>query len=339
VRVGSLFTGIGGLDLGLERAGIEIAWQCEIDPYCQQVLHKHWPEVKLYGDIRTVVDPEPVDLICGGFPCQPFSVAGKQRGKEDDRFLWPEMFRVIEAVRPTWVLGENVPGIINLALDDVLAQLEGLGYETATFIIPACAVDAKHRRDRVWIVAHATGDLRRAPGHEGHKPSDRCCADVANTNRERGLQPQGGIAELGGWPRHGGEDVSDSNLRRREQRISQVRSVSEPDAHGDVGDPNSQYAQGQRPNGVRLLQTRSGEGLSPRPGDGGERRSAQSRLGGVVDGLSSWLVGHWPPEPDIPRVAKGIPNRVARLKALGNAVVPAVAEALGRLIMEADAAF
>ena len=161
---GSLFAGIGGFDLGLERAGMECKWQVEIDPFCLKVLEKHWPGVKRYGNVKTVGkhNLEPVDLICGGFPCQPFSVAGKRGGREDNRYLWPEMLRVISEVRPTWVIGENVAGIVNMALDQVCSDLEGEGYEVQPFIIPACAVNAPHRRDRVWIVAHAqvNGDRR-----------------------------------------------------------------------------------------------------------------------------------------------------------------------------------
>jgi DNA (cytosine-5)-methyltransferase 1 len=155
----SLFAGIGGFDLGLERAGMQCVGQVEIDSYCQSILSKHWPDVKRMGDIRDVTAEsfESVELICGGFPCQPFSVAGQRKGKSDNRFLWPEMCRVIQAYRPAWVLGENVAGIIDMALDDVLSELESYGYSVQCFVIPACAVDAAHRRDRVWIIAHSTG--------------------------------------------------------------------------------------------------------------------------------------------------------------------------------------
>ena len=162
MTVGSLFAGIGGFDLGLERAGFTIKWQVEIDPWCQRVLAKHWPRVKRYGDIKTIDwgTIEPVDLLCGGFPCQPFSLAGKQRGKADDRYLWPEVVRCLDALRPTWFLGENVPGLINLALDQVCADLESLGYAVWPVCVPACAVDAPHIRQRVWIVGYAAGAAR-----------------------------------------------------------------------------------------------------------------------------------------------------------------------------------
>jgi len=133
----------------------EIVSFVEIDPFCQKVLQKHWPDVPVYGDIKTYEhDGTKIDLLTGGFPCQPFSVAGKQRGTEDDRALWPEMLRIIKEAKPRWIIGENVTGIVNMELDNYVSDLEAEGYETRTFLLPACAVDAPHRRDRVWIVAY-----------------------------------------------------------------------------------------------------------------------------------------------------------------------------------------
>lgn len=169
-----LFSGIGGFALAAREVwgdDHEIVGFCDNDHFCQNVLAKNFPGTPIYGDIRELTarriiadvyargawshEPYKVDLLTGGFPCQPFSHAGKQRGDKDDRYLWPEMLRVIRETKPSWVIGENVAGIINMALDQVCADLEGEGYEVQPFVIPACAVGAPHRRDRVWIVAHS----------------------------------------------------------------------------------------------------------------------------------------------------------------------------------------
>ena len=200
ITFGSLFSGIGGFDLGLERSGMVCKWQSEIDPFCNKVLDKHWPNVKRYGDIKGIGghNLESVDLICGGFPCQPFSIAGKRRGTEDDRYLWPEMLRVISEVKPSWVIGENVPGIIHMELDKVLSDLEGQGYETQTFIIPACGVDAPHRRDRVWIVGYSrSGErvpnkiCRRINQKSIKERSSRYCGIFKNTLQYSGTKNAG----------------------------------------------------------------------------------------------------------------------------------------------------
>ena len=159
----SLFSGIGGLDLAAEMAGFETVGQVEFADYPTKVLEKHWPDIPRWRDIRDLTGGDfyeqtglrTVDVVSGGFPCQPFSVAGKRGGTEDDRYLWPEMLRIIHELKPTWVLGENVPGIVDLALDQVLSDLESEGYEVQCFLVPACGVDAPHKRERIAIVAHA----------------------------------------------------------------------------------------------------------------------------------------------------------------------------------------
>lgn len=189
MNVLDLFSGIGGFSLGLERAGMKTAAFCEMDPFCQEVLAKHWPDIPIFDDVRGLDGKQfkgTVELICGGYPCQPFSLAGRRTGAKDDRHVWPEMFRLIQEIRPAWVLAENVAGHISLGLDSVLSDLENEGYTTETFLIPACAVDAKHQRNRLWIVAHASGERRQQKpqspyGHESqnegrsaqemHKPS------------------------------------------------------------------------------------------------------------------------------------------------------------------------
>ena len=151
MRFGSLFAGIGGFDLGLERAGMECAWQVEIDPYCQKVLAKHWPDVPRYEDVREVGkhNLEEVDLICGGFPCQPVSQAGKQKGKDDKRWLWPEYRRIVSELRPNYVFVENVRNLLRLHGTEVLGDLTTLGYDAEWEVIPARAVGAPHKRDRL----------------------------------------------------------------------------------------------------------------------------------------------------------------------------------------------
>ena len=149
-----LFSGIGGFALAAGWAGFKTIGFCDNEPYAQAVLKKHWPDVPIHGDIKTLDGTayRGVTLLTGGFPCQPFSNAGKRRGKDDDRYLWPQMLRVIQEARPDWIVGENVVGIIGLALDQVLSDLEKEGYEVEAIIVPACGVDANHRRNRVWIV-------------------------------------------------------------------------------------------------------------------------------------------------------------------------------------------
>jgi len=183
-----LFSGIGGFALAAEWAGFKTVVFCEIDEYCQAVLKKHWPEVPIIGDIKEFRWPladtegnhqcwsrtkpqkqqgtirrrnsQPITLITGGFPCQPFSVAGKRRGKADDRYLWPDMFRVISEIRPAWVLAENVAGITKMELDQTFTDLESIGYATRPFNIPAIAVNADHLRKRIWIVGYARAQER-----------------------------------------------------------------------------------------------------------------------------------------------------------------------------------
>ena len=190
LTVGSLFSGIGGFDLGFERAGFKVKWQVEKDEWCKKILTKHWPNIPKFGDVKEVGAHNlgAVDVICGGFPCQPFSTAGKRKGKEDDRYLWPEMLRIISELQPCWVVGENVAGLVSMGLDDCLSDLENQGYETQAFIIPACAVNAPHRRDRVWIVAHSKSieDRRRTGKVQG-----------ANEQQEEKRQEKR-IPELGG---------------------------------------------------------------------------------------------------------------------------------------------
>lgn len=215
--VGSLFSGIGGLDLGLERAGMRVVWQCEADEWCRRVLAKHWPDIPCYTDVRYITaDAPPVDVLCGGFPCQPVSVAGKRLAQDDERWLWPEFFRVICALRPRIVIVENVAGLLARGIGDVLGDLAKAGYDAEWERLPAAAIGAPHRRERVWIMAYPCG----------------------------------------------------------------------------------------------------------------------SRLEGDGPAWTAWDCAAWPTEPNVRRVAHGIPHRVDRTRGLGNAVVPYVAEQIGRRVVE-----
>lgn len=270
MTVGSLFAGIGGFDLGLERAGFTIKWQVEIDEYCRAVLAKHWPRVKRYGDIRAIDwrHIEPVDVLCGGFPCQPFSLAGQRRGTSDDRYLWPEMRLAVLHAEPTWVIAENVPGLIGPALDEVLSDLEAAGYEVGTLAVPACAFDAPHIRQRIWILAHRNRKQLRDERRTGLSGTSGAMQG-AEEERER-IRVDAG---------NGGQDVADADTARRHGRTRMQRA-----------------------------------------GWWGESE----------DG------GGWQPEPRLGRVAYGIPHRVDRLRGLGNAIVPQIAEWIGRQIMKVD---
>jgi DNA (cytosine-5)-methyltransferase 1 len=165
IKMLDLFSGIGGFSYAGEKlvGGYETVAFCEYDKHAQKVLRKHWPDTEIIDDVRELANDAErfrgsVDIICGGYPCQPFSLAGVRRGDKDDRHLWPEMLRIIQAVRPTWVCGENVAGHISMGLDEVLSDLEAEGYQARCFVIPAVAADARHRRDRCWIIAHTDSE-------------------------------------------------------------------------------------------------------------------------------------------------------------------------------------
>lgn len=188
---GSLFSGIGGFDLAAEWAGWQNLFNCEIDPFCQTVLKHHFPDAEQFTDIRTADFArykDRLDVLTGGFPCQPFSTAGKRKGTEDDRYRWPEMLGVIRTVRPRWIVGENVYGIVSwsegLVFKQVCVDLEAEGYEVQPYVLPACSVGAPHQRYRTWFVAHRTDtwieDVRErentilSGGVASYSNSDRC---------------------------------------------------------------------------------------------------------------------------------------------------------------------
>jgi len=322
LKILDLCSGIGGFSLGLESTGgFETIAFCEFDPFCQKVLNKHWPEVPIYNDLKEISKNEETirnipehDLICGGIPCQPFSLAGKQKGKEDDRHLWPYMFKIIKQKKPTWVIVENVGGFINVALDDVCLDLEAEGYATQSFIIPACGVEAPHRRDRIWIIGKRdVVDSDSTRTRHGH-------GEVQGQNGE--VQQRNDYAESN----HASEkqDVADSNTRLSNRENEEVRTRGNTfDSSGtgsgteDVADSDSERLQGQRAKG-----------------DGIEKKSVTTE--GSESKFKPMEEGWWQSEPRVGRVANGIPNRVDRLKSLGNAIVPQIIYHIGLAILKEE---
>jgi DNA (cytosine-5)-methyltransferase 1 len=188
MKCGHLFNGIGGFALAAHWMGWENIMHCEIDPFCNKVMNKHFPNSYQHEDIRTTdftIWRGKLDLITGGFPCQPYSTAGKRKGKDDDRHLWPEMLRAIREIQPGWIVGENVRGLTNwnggLVFDEVQADLEAEGYEVLPFLLPAAGVNAPHRRDRIWFIAHTNGS-----GFSWHNRTEQNrCSEKANESKEQ----------------------------------------------------------------------------------------------------------------------------------------------------------
>jgi DNA (cytosine-5)-methyltransferase 1 len=182
MRHGSLFSGIGGFDLAAEWMGWENVFHCEWNPFGQKVLHHYWPNAESFNDITKTDFTKyagTIDIISGGFPCQPYSSAGKRLGKEDERHLWPEMLRAIREISPSYVVGENVRGLANwnrgLVFEEVCADLENIGYQVAPCIIPACGIGAPHRRERIWFVAYSDSNARRSRSSESGR--EKCKTD------------------------------------------------------------------------------------------------------------------------------------------------------------------
>jgi len=306
-----LCSGIGGFALGFEMAKLSVpVLFCDVEPWCRRILKKHWPKVPVAEDVKVLAnDPArfvpDCDILTAGYPCQPFSQAGKRQGEEDPRHIWPHIRKIIASKRPSWVVLENVYGHISLGLDSVLTDLESEGYTTRTFVVPAVAVGAPHKRNRVWIVGHTEDNGRdrrtEATGREG----------ASNQQDESQLEIWGELSRPS-------QDVADATSLG----VQGLRSSGEQESHSharqevpvcsgeDVADTLSERTQ----SGTTWGQDAENAWQSP--------RSAQQ-----------W---DWHIEPDVGRVANGIPKRVDRLKGLGNAIVPQIAQQIGEAIKVAQ---
>ncbi len=354
---GSLFAGIGGFNLGFQNAGITTTWNVDIDPWCQSKLKKRFPEAEIFGDIREVGKHNlaSVDIISGGFPCQPFSIAGKRSGAKDDRYLWPEMLRVINEVRPTWVVGENVndletmgfpisdievasrhitryadqdhyQGIYTLKervfVDYICEQFEEIGYDVQPFNIPAVALEAQHIRKRVWFVAH-----RQSSNDGSSNPTT-----VERQKSQSGKSGSGGIVAY---------TEGDTT---RGLPIGTGKTLSRSGKHGEnipnTNPPRLPITARSRIKSVReSKEPPSRRNLSRANATGRSYWATEPDLGELVDGLPPELVariGRRDITRDfpIPRVATGIPERRNKLKALGNAIYPPHAEMFGNMIKQ-----
>jgi DNA (cytosine-5)-methyltransferase 1 len=308
-RVLDLFSGIGGFSLGLERTGgFRTVAFCEIDPFCRRVLAKHWPRVPQYDDVRLLTaerlaaDGIAVDVICGGFPCQDISVAGKGGGLAGDRSgLWSEIARLAGELRPQYLLVENVAAILSRGLDKVLGDLAAIGYDAEWHCIPASAVGAPHRRDRFWLVADAR--VGRRCGSSGGEVQQPGRAEIVSASEalaypgcERRQQVAG--SSYGDEGPHEGWSAQNHHVAERDGESNRAWLVADADDAGCVQQWGA-FAVGQ------------------------EQLAAE---------CSRW----WGSEPDVRRMAHGVPMRVDRLRALGNAVVPQIPEMIGRAILAAE---
>ncbi len=313
MKVLDLFSGIGGFSYGLDQVGFKTVAFCEMDQYCKLVLQKHWKGVKIYNDVKELKGQEvikehgTIDLITGGFPCQPFSIAGSRKGTNDNRHLWPEMFRLIKELKPRWIIGENVRNIISIqdgmVFENVCTDLEGEGYEVRAFNIPAAGIGAPHKRERIWIVANSRRTLRERSKFQGENANESKQED-ANQYQRSSSTPT--------------DNVANTHTRLSNGSIEKVQSGGQTfvtsSQRTDVAYTYSQRQQEQC--GPESIQK--------------ERNEPQR---------SSGQEGHtgWEFEPDVGRVANGISGRVHRLKALGNSIVPQIAKEIGRAIMIAEA--
>ena len=320
-----LFSGIGGFSLALEKVGFKTIAFCENDPYCRLLLQKHWKGVTIHNDIKKLEAKdikEPIDILTGGFPCQPYSVAGKQKGTDDNRYLWPDMFRIIKEVKPTFVIAENVRGIINIqdgmVFETVCSDLEAEGFEVQSFVIPAAGVNAPHKRERVWIVGYSkhNGSLTTKIKRRNNKIDDR-----TTKGKNTSIEPErtsgsrdNEIMENSRRKLHEGASFGEKNEDEIRKENANKFERSSGESTFDVANTKSE----QSDTDDNRQESR----------EVSEQKQIESRGG------RSWTLreASWSSEPDVGRVANGIPGRAYRLRGLGNAVVPKIPEEIGKAI-------
>lgn len=322
MNVGSLFSGIGGIELGFKRAGIKTKWFIEKDEYCQKILRKNFPKVPIYEDIEKInfSELEKVEILTGGFPCQDISYAGKGEGIEGKRSgLWQYYYQAIGILRPEYIFIENVPALLKRGLNVVLADLATCGYNAEWDCIPAVAVGAPHRRDRIFIFAYTNSDrCKRENISKKQKRADmfvppRSSKTFSNT-KSTGKMPEKQQGQ-GNVVIKNGRNVSDpvgNGCREMSKRQSNTGCTkgTKKIVQGKVSDSDCEGLE----NGVF--------------GSGAQRTLTRYNS---IEGRKQWEV-----EPELGRVAHGVSNRVDRLRCLGNAVVPQIAELIARRLLEFD---
>lgn len=371
LKILDLFSGIGGFSLGLERTGgFETIAFCDINEFAGKVLKKHWPDVPLAKDIRLLTykggvlfyDGQPIyrgtiDIVTGGFPCQPFSSAGKRLGTEDDRYLWPEMLRIIKETDARWVIGENVNGLRSMGIaigetkvegrtitrftnhdffsgiyarqekmlvNKICEDLEQIRYDCQPVVIPACAVGAPHRRDRIWFIAHPYSNSQSNGAFNG--------------------QSRQGI--MGALANASGRRCS----KQEEGQVQQSRGTKAVCAGEAISNTESQHSNGGKPRkhkGARKIQWQAGTGSgvladSSSIGQSGQGESIircgseKNGQGWSINAFTGGIRRIWRVEPAVGRVANGIPDRMDRLSGLGNAVLPQIPEIIGYGILQIE---
>lgn len=325
-----LFSGLGGFSLGLEATGgFETVAFCDIEKFSRKVLKKHWPNVKQYKDIKELTYEQikedtlaPIDIVTGGYPCQPFSVAGSQLGEKDKRHLWPDMFRIVKECKPTWVIGENVGGHIKLGLDTVLQDLESEGYTVRAFSISASSVGANHQRERVWTVGYSE--------HNGSSSTaeSRVVDKTGNnyTQRENKARESARASRS----EHSLTMEDTRQYGRRIESTWNTESIGSGASEETQWTTNSNQINGSG-EGASLMGEATDTDSQRLQGLGTERELRE----GETKGTSSWE-RWWEFEPDVGRVANGVPKRVDRLKGLGNSLVPAIPFIIGQSILREE---